>query len=76
MLLRRAGTSNRSRREVRTRGEVGDSDTTRAAVLGRLSPGRIPGATTVSAPGADCRIGEGDSGPGDVVGLGARRETL
>ena len=55
---------------------MGDSDTTRAAVLGRLSPGRIHGATTVSAPGADCRIGEGDSGPGDVVGLGARRETL
>ena len=57
-------------------GEVGDSDTTTAAVLGRLSPGRIPGATTVSAPRADCRIGEVDSGPDDVVGLGARRETL
>ena len=55
---------------------MADSDTTRAAVQGRLSPGRIPGATAVSAPGAVCLIGEGDSGPGDVVGLGARRETL
>ena len=33
---------------------MGDSNTTRAAVLGRLSSGRIPGATTVSTPGADC----------------------
>ena len=48
MLLRRAGTSSSGVEERSGRGgEVGDSDTTRAAVLGRLSPGRIPGAMAV-----------------------------